>query len=196
MIKRNRLSLFLLMAAVIFLLTACGGEQYEGDFSFEIEDFTFTNQDNEEVSKSDFDGGFWVANFIFTNCETVCPPMTSNMANLQSQLSEAGLDEDVSLVSFTADPERDTPEALKEFGESRGASFHNWDFLTGYEFEEIQEFSVDNFKSALEREPDSDQMMHTIRFFLVSPEGNAIKMYTGTEAAAMEQIVEDISSMN
>jgi protein SCO1/2 len=190
--KRN--SFYIILFGLILLLTACG-EQYEGDFSYEVEDFTFTNQDNEEVSKSDLDGEFWVANFIFTNCETVCPPMTSNMANLQTQLNEAGLDH-VNLVSFTADPERDTPEALKEFGESRGASFHNWDFLTGYEFEEIQAFSVDNFKSALEREPNSDQMMHTVRFFLVSPEGNAIKMYTGTQPAEMEQIVQDISSMD
>ncbi len=194
MINRNFFSILLLFPGILLLLTACGGEQYEGEISFEIEDFTFINQDNEEVSKSDLDGEFWVANFIFTNCETVCPPMTSNMASLQSQLSEAGLD-DVKLVSFTADPERDTPEALKEFGESRGASFDNWHFLTGYDFEEIQSFSVDSFKSSLEKEPDSDQMMHTIRFFLISPEGNAINMYTGTEAAAMEQIVEDISNM-
>lgn len=190
--KRNAIYILLLFGMML-LFTACG-EQYEGEISFEIEDFTFINQDHEEVSKSDLDGEFWVANFIFTNCVTVCPPMTSNMADLQSQLSEAGLD-DVQLVSFTADPDRDTPEALKEFGESRGASFHNWHFLTGYEFEEIQEFSVENFKSAMEEEPDSDQIMHTVRFFLVSPEGNAIEMYTGTEAAAMEQIVEDIERM-
>src|SRR5690625_7881697 len=114
--KRNALSILLLLFfGIIFLLAACGGEQYEGEISFEIEYFTFINQDNEEVSKSDLDCEFWVANFIFTNCDTVCPPMTSNMANLQSHLSEAGL-EDVQLVSFTADPERDTPEALKEFG--------------------------------------------------------------------------------
>ena len=148
MLKRNT-CFILLIFGLILLLTACGGEQYEGEFSFEIEDFTFINQDNEEISKRDLDGEFWVANFIFTNCVTVCPPMTSNMADLQSQLGEAGLDH-VNLVSFTADPERDTPETLKEFGESRGASFHNWDFLTGYEFEEIQDYSVDSFKSALE----------------------------------------------
>jgi protein SCO1/2 len=184
----------LLFSGIILFLTSCGGEQYEGEVSFEIEDFSFINQDGEDVSKSDLDGEFWVANFIFTNCVTVCPPMTSNMADLQEQLIEAGLEE-VNLVSFTVDPDRDTPEVLKEYGESRGASFHNWHFLTGYEFEEIQEFSVDNFKSAVEEEPDSDQIMHTIRFFLISPEGNAIEMYSGTEAAEMEQIVQDISSM-
>ncbi|PAV28779.1 cytochrome c oxidase assembly protein [Virgibacillus profundi] len=179
---------------LLLILSACGDE-YEGDFSYEVQDFSYTNQDGEEVSKSELDGNFWVANFIFTNCETVCPPMTSNMAKLQTQLDEAGLD-DVRLVSFSVDPENDTPEALKEYGESRNASFDNWDFLTGYEFDEIKKFSINSFKSPLELLPDSDQVMHVTSFFLVSPEGNAIKRYTGTMAAEMEKIVQDLNRYN
>ncbi|MFA1818729.1 SCO family protein [Virgibacillus oceani] len=64
-----------------------------------IEDFTFINQDNEVGRR------VWVANFIFTNCVTVCPPMTSNMADLQSQLSETGFYY-VNLISFTVDPKK------------------------------------------------------------------------------------------
>src|SRR5699024_5128054 len=106
---------FPLLLFVLFV-SACG-DQYNGDFSYEVQDFTFTNQDGEKVSKSDLEGEFWVADFIFTNCTTVCPPMTSNMANLQDQLKEAGL-EDVRLVSFSVDPERDIGRAsCRERGE-------------------------------------------------------------------------------
>ncbi|HLR80155.1 MAG TPA: SCO family protein [Bacillota bacterium] len=183
---------FPLLLFVLFV-SACG-DQYNGDFSYEVQDFTFTNQDGEKVSKSDLEGEFWVADFIFTNCTTVCPPMTSNMANLQDQLKEAGL-EDVRLVSFSVDPERDKPETLKAYAAKRGGTFENWDLLTGYDFETIKEFSVKSFKSAVEQLPDSDQIMHGTSFFIVTPEGNAIKNYDGRKAANMEKIVEDIQAM-
>ncbi|OZU90478.1 cytochrome c oxidase assembly protein [Virgibacillus indicus] len=188
MLRRHKLVLPLFF--LLLILSACGDE-YEGDFSYEVQDFSYTNQDGETVNKSDLDDKFWVANFIFTNCETVCPPMTSNMSKLQDQLAEAGLN-DVQLVSFSVDPENDTPEALKEYGKSREASFDNWDFLTGYEFDDIKEFSINSFKSPVEPIADSDQVMHVTSFFLVSPEGNAIKRYTGTMPAEMEKIVADI----
>ncbi|WP_010530379.1 SCO family protein [Lentibacillus jeotgali] len=177
----------------VLLLSACGN-QYNGDFSYEVQDFTFTNQDGEKVSKSDLEGEFWVADFIFTNCTTVCPPMTSNMASLQEQLKEAGL-EDVRLVSFSVDPKNDKPETLKNYAKVRGGTFDNWDLLTGYDFETIKEFSVKSFKSAVEQLPDSDQVMHGTSFFIVTPEGNAIKNYDGRKAANMEKIVEDIQAM-
>src|SRR5699024_94599 len=180
---------FTLLLFVIFL-SACG-DQYNGDFSYKVQDFTFTNQDGEKVSKSDLEGEFWVADFIFTNCTTVCPPMTSNMASLQDQLKEAGL-EDVKLVSFSVDPKNDKPKTLKKYAKQRGGTFENWDLLTGYDFETIKEFSVKSFKSAVEQLPDSDQVMHGTSFFLVTPEGNAIKNYDGRKAANMEKIVEDI----
>ncbi|ASK63652.1 cytochrome c oxidase assembly protein [Virgibacillus phasianinus] len=191
MLRIGKLAIPLLM--FVLILSACG-DKYEGDFSYEVQDFSFTNQDGEKVSKSSLEGKFWVADFVFTNCETVCPPMTANMAKLQDKLNEAELD-DVQLVSFSVDPDRDTKSALKEFGKSHGASFDNWHFLTGYEFQTIKEFSIKSFKSALEKVKDSDQLMHGTSFFLVSPEGNAIKRYSGIKAAEMDKIVKDIKEM-
>ncbi|PWU69017.1 cytochrome c oxidase assembly protein [Gracilibacillus dipsosauri] len=184
--------LLLLLISLVTLLTACGNK-YEGDFSFEIEDFTYTNQDGEEFSKSDLEGEFWVASMIFTNCNTVCPPMTSNMVRLQGMLADANID--AQLVSFSVDPEVDTPELLKQYAAERGASFDNWNLLTGYTYEEIKEFVKKSFKAPLEKLED-DQYMHTTRFYIVTPEGNAIKAYDGSKAANMEKIVEDIQAMN
>ncbi|QKY68898.1 SCO family protein [Lentibacillus sp. CBA3610] len=185
---------FIPLLLFVVFLSACG-DQYDGDFSYEVQDFEFTNQDGEEVSKSDLDGKFWVADFIFTNCTTVCPPMTANMSTLQDQLKEAGLEDEVQLVSFSVDPERDKPETLKAYAEARGGTFENWDLLTGYDFETIKEFSIKSFKSAVEELPDSDQIMHGTSFFIVTPEGNAIKNYDGRDGSNMEKIVKDIQEM-
>lgn len=189
----NKVKIAFLLLVLAIILAACG-EQYEGDFSYKVQEFSFTSQDGETIKRSDLDGKFWVANFMFTSCETVCPPMTANMAMLQEKLKKAGLN-DVQLVSFTVDPENDTKSDLKEYGKARGASFDNWHFLTGYDFKTIKELSIKSFKSALEKLPDSDQYMHGTSFFLVSPEGNAIKRYKGTQAKQMDNIVKDIKEM-
>ncbi|HLR14235.1 MAG TPA: SCO family protein [Bacillota bacterium] len=182
-----------LLISIFIIMSACSGEKtYEGDLDLEIEDFSFENQDGDTVSKSDLDGQFWVADFIFTNCTSVCPPMTSNKASLQKLLKEEGLEDEVKLISFSVDPDRDTPEALKEYGETRGIEFTNVDFLTGYEYDDIVDFSLDSFMSALSEEPDTDQINHTVSFFIVAPNGKAITRFDGTTHENMQEIVDYI----
>ncbi|SHG24496.1 SCO family protein [Ornithinibacillus halophilus] len=177
------------------ILAACG-PKYEGDFSYEIQDFTFTNQDGEEVSKSDFEDKFWIVDFIYTTCDTECPQMTYNKQKIESALNDAGIN-DVEFVSFSVDPETDTPEVLKEYGEARNITFDNWTFLTGYDFETIQNIAEESFKTRVEQYPDDDALLHGVSFYLVSPEGNAIKSYNGyiLQKEQIDQIVDDIKSM-
>ncbi|SFM01312.1 protein SCO1/2 [Gracilibacillus orientalis] len=191
----------LMMLFIALFLAGCSGNilngdsnKYEGDFSYEVEDFTFTNQDGEELSKSELDGEFWIADMIFTNCETVCPSMTANMARLQGLLEEENIDAE--LVSFSVDPTNDSPEILKQYIEDRGGTFDNWNALTGYSDEDIKEFVNKSFKELVENPDNSDQVLHGTRFYLVSPDGNAIYRYNGQKADNMQKIVEDIQSMN
>ncbi|MRH41871.1 redoxin domain-containing protein [Aquibacillus halophilus] len=180
------------MSLVVVFLSACGSN-YEGEFSFEVQEFEFMNQEGQMFSSNELEDKFWVANMIFTNCDTVCPPMTANMVRLQDKFQEEDLD--VELVSFSVDPQNDTPEVLKQYSEERGADFDNWNLLTGYELQVIKEFAIKSFKAPVEKLDDSNQMLHTNRFYLVSPDGNAIKRYDGTKADEMDQIVEDIKQM-
>jgi len=176
------------------MLAACGGEPIETNMSEEVKDFEFTTQNNETLSLSDLEGEYWVADFIFTNCTTVCLPMTANMSSLQDKLKEEDIN--VPLVSFSVDPEYDTPEVLKEYGESYDADFNNWYFLTGYDFETIKELSISSFKSLLAEPPEgSDQVTHGTSFFLINPEGKVIKNYNGVESGTMDSIVNDLKKI-
>lgn len=179
----------------IMLIVAACGDKYEGDFSYTVKDFTFTDQDGDDFSKEELDGNFWVADLIFTNCTDVCPGMTANMANLQQELDDEDMN-DVHLVSFTVDPERDEPEALKKYAEERGAvNFDNWHLLSEYDFDAIREVSVKSFKSPVAEIPDTDQFTHSNQFFLVSPEGEAIKRYDGNDLGEVKEIISDIKEM-
>src|SRR5690625_7542927 len=94
----------------------------------------------ESLSLEDLNGSWWVADFVFTNCTTVCLPMSTNMSALQDKLAEENID--VQLVSFSVDPDYDQPEVLREYAEDYEADLSNWTFLTGYDFQTIRELSI------------------------------------------------------
>lgn len=191
---RNRY-IFLIVAGIFLLILAACDSNYEGDFSYEVEAFEYTNQNGDSFNSEELEGEFWVADMIFTNCIDVCLPMTANMAKLQEKLKEEGLQDEVQLISFSIDPENDTPAILKKYSQDRGGEFSNWNLLTGYSFDEIKRLSIQSFKAPLEKVPDSDQFVHVTSFYLVTPEGNAIKRYDGTDSESIDQIVKDIKKI-
>ena len=69
-------------------------------------------------------------NFIFTNCPDYCPMVTQKLIQTRSQLVESVTD-DIWIVSISVDPERDTPEAMKDFAKKHGVDESRWIFLTG-----------------------------------------------------------------
>src|SRR5688572_30586376 len=89
-----------------------------------VGEFTLTNQHGQTVTAADLRGQVWIANIVFTRCAGPCPVMTRAMADFQKSLP-------VPLVTLTTDPDNDTPEVLKRFGEKYGADFRRWSFLTG-----------------------------------------------------------------
>lgn len=74
-------------------------------------------------------GKIVVVSFIYTNCPDICPLTTARIAQVEDKLGEL-VGRDIFLVSMTVDPERDTPEQLKQFAQSFGAG-PGWLFLTG-----------------------------------------------------------------
>ncbi|RKQ37334.1 SCO family protein [Oceanobacillus halophilus] len=185
----------LVVLGLILILVACGGYPIETNMSEDVANFEFTTQDNEKLSLSDLEGEWWIADFVFTNCTTVCLPMTANMSQLQNKIKEENLD--VQLISFSVDPENDTPEVLKNYGESYEADFSSWTFLTGYDFETIKELSIKSFKNLVSEPPEgSNQVTHGTSFFLVSPEGEVVKNYSGVNSSEIPSIISDLKKIN
>lgn len=70
-----------------------------------------------------------VVNFIYTRCEGVCPNQGRRFEQVQTLLKDR-LGPKLRLVSVSIDPERDTPENLKSYGEQYHAG-ENWTLVTG-----------------------------------------------------------------
>ena len=76
--------------------------------------FSLIERSGKTVTNRDLEGKIWVADFIFTTCPGPCPILSANMARLQSKI--AG-DDRVQLVSFTVDPQDDTPAVLAAYAD-------------------------------------------------------------------------------
>ena len=184
--------IFLIVGVCLFL-SSCG-QGIKNAKNWPIEDFTYTNQNGKPFGLKDLEGKVWVADFVFTNCDDVCLPMTANMKKLQDLTEKEGI-ENIQFVSFSVDPTIDTPEVLKEYGKMFSADFENWHFLTGYEQKEIEDFALSTFKEMVKKPESGDQVIHGTRFFLVDGEGKIQKYYSGLADIPMDELVKDIKTL-
>ncbi|MGR3764003.1 SCO family protein [Rossellomorea sp. NS-SX7] len=188
-------TLAIVMTLIVILLAGCSNSDFQAETNYEIADFTYTNQYNEKVSLKDLEGKVWIADFIFTNCETVCPPMTFNLTKLQKELKKEGV-EDYKIVSFSVDPENDKPQVLKDYiSKYEAADTSKWELLTGYQFDEIKEFAEHSFKTIVAKDPNSDQVIHQTSFFLVNQEGVVVKNYSGNSDVPYAEMTADIKTL-
>jgi protein SCO1/2 len=93
-------------------------------------EFALTSQDGVQVKLADFRGKVVAVTFIFTICTVTCPVLTPMMSFVQDRLGR-DFGAKIAFISITVDPERDTPEVLKEYAQAFGANLAGWAFLTG-----------------------------------------------------------------
>lgn len=190
------------LIALVLLLAACGSNEVEPTsyYGNTLEEFEAVNQHNETFTSEDMNGKVWLANLIFTQCVTVCPPMTQNMTELTQELEKADI-ENAGVVSFSVDPDTDTPEVLSEYMSWYSPSETiEWQLLTGYEFEYLRDYALNNFKSIVKLPQDgSNQVLHGTAIYLIDENGKLVKDYTGVDAGdnkfETEQIVKDVKTM-
>ena len=156
-----------------------------------VPDFRFAEARGGEVTGGSLRGRVWVADFIFTTCGSACPRMSAEMAKLQRETSDLP---SVALVSFSLDPERDTPERLVAHAEEFGADPSRWRFLLGPD-PEIQRLARETFFLATtpgNPAAGEERIIHSDRFVLVDAEGNLRGTYSSSDESAMQRLRRDL----
>ncbi|MCZ6602759.1 MAG: DUF420 domain-containing protein, partial [Planctomycetota bacterium] len=151
-----------------------------------VGDFDLIAQDGERLRRSDLRGTVWIADFIFTRCAGPCPIMTSRMRLMQDDL-----DPEVRLVSFTVDPDYDTPEVLTRYARNYGADLEQWSFVTG-DRDQIVRFSVDSLKLLVGDQDAANQIPHSKEYVLVDRRGRIRGYYTATDDEKLAQLRIDV----
>ena len=111
----------------------------------EVPGFTLVDSRGAPFGDATMRGHVSVVDFIFTRCPSSCPRLTARMGALQSRLAAADPGGDVRLVSFSVDPENDTPPVLAEYAGKAHDDPARWTFVTG-PLEAVQGTAVQGFK--------------------------------------------------
>lgn len=178
------------IAFFILLLTACGAKQSTGPT---IGEFTFTDQNGADFGFNELRGKVWIADFIFTDCETVCPPMTAELAALQKRFKEDGIA--VEFVSFTVDPTVDDAATLKKYINLFTDDESNWHLLTGYSQDEIEKFAREKFQTIVLKPEASTQVIHGTSFYLVDQNGVKINEYNFVDPSYVDSLLKDVKKL-
>jgi len=166
-------------------------EYSKGDTMYHvIPDFTYLTQDSVLLSSNEIAGKVWIAKFFFTTCPTICPPMTSSMKEVHTQLKD-NLDELV-FLSFSIDPEKDTPAQLREYIKTHEIDPVNWYFLTGDEAE-THDLGVNGFFiHAMSDDLAPGGFAHSPNFVLVDQNRHIRGIYDGLVPDDREQLIKDV----
>ncbi len=148
---------------------------------------------NGEVADlSDFlRGKITVLNFIYTSCDDIngCPLSIFVLHTLQDRLKhESGVAEQLRLVSFSFDTEKDTPEVLREYEQEHhgGHAGHHagaeWFFVVAESERALQpmlksysQFVIPEFN---EQKEDTGKFSHLLRVFLIDKQGRVRNIYS------------------
>ena len=156
-----------------------------------VPQFQLTNQDGQPFGSAQLNGKIWIAGFIFTTCPGPCPMISSRMGDLQRPLENS----DVQLVSFTVDPETDTPEVLREYAKRVHAESGRWHFLTG-EQQAMYNLTQQGFKLAVaDRAAEEGGPIHATRVVLVDRSGTIRNYYDILEPDAVTKLLADTSKL-
>ena len=173
-------------AAAVLLLASCRSRPALPVYG-SISNFTLTAQDGKEFHGETLAGDLWVADFFFTHCLGPCPRMGAQMRKIDKAL--AGYP-NVKLVSFTVDPDRDTPAVLADYARRFQAETGRWYFLSGPQAT-LQRLCRDDFKLG----NVDGSLMHSTRFVLVDGQSRIRGYYDTSEQGAIDRLITDLKSL-
>ena len=154
-----------------------------------VPQFTLTAQDHRTVQTNDLEGKVTIADFIFTSCAGPCPIMSATMSEMQEKIARK---RKIQFVSFSVDPETDSPDVLASYAAQYHADPARWTFLTGSK-DKIFHLTREGFHLAVEA--DSNAVTHSTKFILIDKKAVIRGYYDSDEREAVEKLLADADAL-
>lgn len=157
-----------------------------------IPDFSFTNQNGENISQKTFENKIYVTDFFFTTCPGICPLMTKNMNILQQEFKN---DDTVLLLSHSVTPSIDSVAQLKKYALDKNIG-KNWHLVTG-DKKEIYDLGREFYfvEEDLGEPKGLDDFLHTENFVLIDKNKHIRGIYNGLNKNSVNQLIADIKTL-
>ncbi len=157
-----------------------------------VPDYRFTDQNAKTFTEKQVAGKIVLYSFFFASCPEICPSMNRNLQSVQQVYIK---DDNVAFVSFSIDPERDTPEKLAEYSAVYSLNQNQWHFLTGDKKKTYLLASQGFNVTATDGDGGPQDMIHSQTIMMVDPNKQIRGLYEGTEAGDMPRLIKDIKRL-
>jgi protein SCO1 len=185
--------LFVLLFSSSVLIAGCSKSPPPPDDFGQLPDFNLTERSGKPITRQDLAGKTWVAAFIFTRCAGPCTHISGSMAQLQSRLADLP---NARLVSFSVDPESDSPAVLTTYARRFEADPERWLFVTGEE-NAMYELLRQGFKVGVQPAQGEDrkpgnEVTHSTKLVLVDRHGHHRGFFDGVDPKSLDEIVAQV----
>jgi protein SCO1/2 len=156
-------------------------------------EFTFITQRSTPFSREDLDGQVWLADFMFTTCQGICPILTDRMKGFQERFADR---DGWKIVSFSVDPAHDRPDTLAAYAAQHGADPARWTFLTG-DKQDIFRTITDGFHLVVEEGAGTsvEPTLHSPRIVLIDARGEIRGYYDALDQDSMTRLGADLDRL-
>lgn len=185
----------LLLAASALALTACEkpaqsfnaiditGADYATGFSL-------TDHNGQARTLADFKGKVVVIFFGFTQCPDVCPTSMSELAQARQLLGGDG--DRLQGLFVSIDPERDTPDIMKQYVSSFDSTFLAL-YAKPNELPEVAKSFKVYYKKVVGSQPDTYTMDHSAGSYIYDPDGK-VRLYSRYGGGA-QALADDVKKL-
>jgi len=187
-------SIFTIVVGSILMIVARGlpakASAMEVPVIGSVPEFSLTEANGATMRRADLLGKVWIASFLFTRCGEACPMMMRHEVRLQTELPRR---DDLRLVSFSVDPDWDTPKVLTDYAHTFGADQGRWLFLTG-DKKQIYRLTIDGFRLATRgADPAKDMpILHSAKLVLVDRHGAIRGYYDSSDENELRKLIRDV----
>lgn len=160
--------------------------------------FELPDQNGARFSAESLRGHVWIGSFIYTSCRDICPMLTTQLRNVQRRLATG--QQHVDFVTFTTDPETDTPDRLLAYGREHDVDFGNWHFLAGDSSAQQRQMAAAYYRWADETPPadlataDLANSLHATHLMLVDGSGR-IRGFYRYDADGLDELVAAVRTL-
>ena len=162
----------------------------QNEITHRIDSFKFKNQNGEFIESKHLLGKVHIANFMFTQCGSICPIMTNNLKRLEERFMDQ---KDVVMLSYSVTPWIDSVPKLKSYSQDYEITKKEWHFLTG-KTSDIYTLARKSYfaEEDLGFTKDSTDFLHTEHVLLIDQALKIRGVYNGTLPLEITQLAKDI----
>jgi len=151
------------------------GTDEVSDYSLFQLDSEWNTESSNTITLKSFKGKTIIMAMIFANCTYACPIIVNDMKNIENSLTKKELDK-TNFVLISIDPDRDTPEALKQFAERFGLDLKRWKLLTSNKNNVDELSAVLGFKY---KEENDGGFSHSNIINIINSNGEVVSQHFG-----------------